>query len=85
MLPGFLINLGEWALRMLFTEPARPFGGPVFEIQGFLAAFSLRAEKVIARCEEQANLATSLRSQNFTVSVNRFNEPAFIIETMCDI
>ena len=59
--PGFLINFGKWAFRMLLTEPPRPFGGPVFEIQGFLAAFSLRTEKVIARCKEHINFVTSLR------------------------
>lgn len=38
---------------MLLAETTCLFGSPVFEIQGFFVVFCLRAEKIIARCEER--------------------------------
>jgi hypothetical protein len=69
---------------MLLTEPPRLSGRPSSEIQSLVAAFGIRAEKVIIRCEELTNPVTSLRTQNFAVSVNCFNEPVFILETVWD-
>ena len=84
MCPGFLINLGKWTVRMLLTEPPRRSGRPSFEVQSLFAALGLRTEKVIVRCEDHANPVTSLRTQNLAVSVNCFNKPAPILETMLD-
>jgi hypothetical protein len=82
---GLLINLGKWAVRMLLPEPARPFGIPVFEIQGFLSVFSLflRTEKIIARCEERLNFVRRL--QRFPISPNRLFEAFVPLETMAYI
>jgi len=44
----FLINLGKWAFRMLLTEPARPLGDPVLEIQGLFAAILFGTETIVA-------------------------------------
>jgi hypothetical protein len=52
---SLLVNFGKWSRSMLLAEPARLFGGQVFEVQGFYAVFCLRAEKIIARCEERHN------------------------------
>lgn len=74
---SFPINFGKWSRWMLLAQPARLLGGSIFEIQGFLAIFRLRAEKVIARCEEP------LRSlQSFPISPNRFFEASIALETM---
>ena len=82
---SFLINLGKWAFRMLLPEPARLFGSPVLEIQGFFSAFRPGTERTIARYEEHIDFVTRLKLQSFPVSMNCLIEAAFTVETMFDI
>lgn len=73
---------------MLLAEPARLFGSLIFEVEGFFAVFYLRTfavfylrtEKIIAPCEEGLNCVTRL--QSFPISLNRFFEAFFVLETM---